>query len=276
NDNPTPNSPVWATGLRNTFGVAWHPTQPWLFSTENGDQVGDEVNRISVNSNLGWPLHEGSVGQSAYVDPLLTISPQPILTGMSFYSGDLYPNYAGDLFMCQWLQGEVRRLELNASGTAVLSNNAFSQHIHSFDIDSGPDGNLWILHGQSLQGGSEVGRYVHVSTPATTTEIAPVSGPALGGSVTIGVRAPANRLVVPWLSFSTFPTPVPTVFGILTVVPDVPLAAKSSGPNGSAYYGIPLPNVPSFVGTQLWSQSISLDVFTLSSQMSNVSETILR
>jgi glucose/arabinose dehydrogenase len=62
-------SPVWATGLRNSQGFAWHPVSGAMFATNEGADmrsdakggaVNDEVppehlNRIETGKNYGWP-----------------------------------------------------------------------------------------------------------------------------------------------------------------------------------------------------------------------------
>ncbi|MEZ0317563.1 MAG: sorbosone dehydrogenase family protein [Methylophilaceae bacterium] len=62
-------SPVWARGLRNSQGFAWHPQTGAMFATNNGSdmradtkggKVNDEIppehlNRIEPGKNYGWP-----------------------------------------------------------------------------------------------------------------------------------------------------------------------------------------------------------------------------
>jgi glucose/arabinose dehydrogenase len=52
---------VWARGLRNSVGLAFHPDTAELWGVDNGrDMLGDdlppeELNRITLNSDYGWP-----------------------------------------------------------------------------------------------------------------------------------------------------------------------------------------------------------------------------
>jgi len=62
-------SPVWASGLRNSEGFAWHPETHAMFATNNGsdmrsDKKGaaavddlppEHLNRIDAGANYGWP-----------------------------------------------------------------------------------------------------------------------------------------------------------------------------------------------------------------------------
>jgi aldose sugar dehydrogenase len=45
---------IWAYGIRNSFGLAVHPTTGELWETENGDDSWDEVNILSAGANSGW------------------------------------------------------------------------------------------------------------------------------------------------------------------------------------------------------------------------------
>ncbi|MCA9929038.1 MAG: PQQ-dependent sugar dehydrogenase, partial [Anaerolineales bacterium] len=56
-DNPFPDSPVYAYGIRNGFGLTWHPTLGLLYETENGVGCDDELNLILPGANYGWGVH---------------------------------------------------------------------------------------------------------------------------------------------------------------------------------------------------------------------------
>lgn len=45
---------VFAYGIRNSFGLAFHPTSGALWQTENGDDTFDEVNVFPPGANSGW------------------------------------------------------------------------------------------------------------------------------------------------------------------------------------------------------------------------------
>lgn len=274
-DNPTAGSPVWAMGLRNTYGIAWHPEQQWLLGCENGAPVADEINRLLPGGNYGWPHHEGIAGAIGFDDPLQAHSPQPVFTGCTFYGGSTYPAYRGDLFACYWLAGDVRRIELDASGTNIVSDTPFAQHAHSFDLDSGPDGNLWVLHG-TWSGGQEIGRYVSNSAPSPSLHSGPVSGPSLGGQLTLGVTGAPGQLTVPWVSFATYPNPVPTPIGPIRVMPEVGLSMQFLGADARSFTMLRLPNLPSLAGTDLHAQAVVLDIATVTFSTTNASTHTLR
>jgi glucose/arabinose dehydrogenase len=80
--NPIAGSPIYAWGLRNTYGLTVHP-EGWMYGTENGYLVGDELNRIVAGGNYGWPQYEGANMPGGFQAPLQTIAIQPVLTGLA-------------------------------------------------------------------------------------------------------------------------------------------------------------------------------------------------
>lgn len=275
-DNPIPGSPAYALGVRNSFGIASHQDTGWLFTSENGTMVGDEINRPTAGSNLGWPTYEGNTApvSSGFVNPLLTLTQQPVLTGLAVYSGDNYPGMRGDLFFCQWLDGTIRRLTLSANGNQILSNNLFADHGTSFDLQMGPDGNLWVLHGASLNGGNEIGRYVYTSTSLPDLHTMAISGPSLGGALTLGMTASNGDFLIPWLGLTLFQPAVPTIFGLLGTPADALLPMQLVVSDNRAYFGVPLANTPQFFGVPLYAQALRINPtatsFTVSSTVTHI------
>ncbi|HYI23129.1 MAG TPA: PQQ-dependent sugar dehydrogenase [Candidatus Limnocylindrales bacterium] len=45
---------IWAYGIRNSFGLRFHPDTGDLWQTENGDDSWDEINRFTAAANSGW------------------------------------------------------------------------------------------------------------------------------------------------------------------------------------------------------------------------------
>lgn len=106
-DNPFPESPVWAYGLRNTHGLTFRPTDGALFAADNGPtgewgqlqiRARDEVSIVEKGGNLGWPKAVGAPGDPRYVDPILAWIPANPPGDLIFYTGDLMPQLKGDLF----------------------------------------------------------------------------------------------------------------------------------------------------------------------------------
>jgi glucose/arabinose dehydrogenase len=110
---------IFARGLRNAVGLAWHPDTQELWATHNGrDWLGDDlppeeiVNVVVQGGDYGWPYCYGdrvSNPEPEYNDPercVDTISPAITDTahsaplGCAFYTGDQFPEeYRGDFFV---------------------------------------------------------------------------------------------------------------------------------------------------------------------------------
>lgn len=76
-DNPFPGSLVWAYGLRNVQGLAWHPGTGELWATMHGPsgdlglRAKDEVFVVQRGGNHGWPRVLGLTGRRGVVEPVL-------------------------------------------------------------------------------------------------------------------------------------------------------------------------------------------------------------
>jgi glucose/arabinose dehydrogenase len=122
---------IYASGLRNTIGFAWHPTTRQLWGMDHGsDWRGDdippeELNAIVQGTDYGWPYCYGD----RRVDPVIDDPPQgtkqqycamtsaPVLStqahnapiGFAFYTGASFPTeYQGDAFIA--MHGSWNRL----------------------------------------------------------------------------------------------------------------------------------------------------------------------
>ena len=129
-DNPFGDSPAWAIGLRNPFGLAIDPVGGEAFVTENGPESFDEINRIVAGGNYGWPVVSGPAGsgqseglEGRYVDPLLAFVEIIVPTGITFADpATARPSVAGDMFFGTYGNQTIYRVVLNERRTGVLEN----------------------------------------------------------------------------------------------------------------------------------------------------------
>jgi len=54
-DNPNPDSPIFAKGLRNPFGATWRKSDESLYITDNGPAYDDRIAKVEPGKNYGWP-----------------------------------------------------------------------------------------------------------------------------------------------------------------------------------------------------------------------------
>jgi glucose/arabinose dehydrogenase len=147
---------VWSWGHRNVQSGAIHPVTGKLWTVEHGARGGDEVNVPLAGRNYGWPVISYGVDYSGakigvgtakagMEQPVYYWDPSIAPSGMAFYTGDLFPEWKGNLFVGA-LRGEaLHRLVLD--GERVVGEEALLRDLGERirDVRSGPDGALWLL-----------------------------------------------------------------------------------------------------------------------------------
>lgn len=102
---------IYATGVRNPFGLAVRPANRKLYATDNGrddfgDAVPDELNLIVQHGRYGWPdcwgRHQGSKCGGT-VAPVALFPPHSSADGLAFYPGKGFGKaYTGDAFVAEF------------------------------------------------------------------------------------------------------------------------------------------------------------------------------
>lgn len=114
------DSEVYAHGVRNSVGSAWHPTTKKLwFSDNGGDHLGDDIPAEEINtvdlpgSHYGYPYIHGddyldpTFGKQQpeefdYVRPKVKIQAHSAALGIAFYTGTQFPEkYKNALFVAE-------------------------------------------------------------------------------------------------------------------------------------------------------------------------------
>ncbi|MGB5292080.1 MAG: PQQ-dependent sugar dehydrogenase [Lysobacterales bacterium] len=110
---------VYAKGVRNSVGLAFHPENGQLWFTDNGrDMLGDDLPADELNyapqagMHFGIPYcHQGDLldeefgkGKDCadYTPPVAKLAPHSAALGLAFYTGDMFPDdYKNRLFITQ-------------------------------------------------------------------------------------------------------------------------------------------------------------------------------
>ncbi len=149
-DNPWPDSAVFASGIRNGFGLAWHPESGKLYQSDNGHRCDDELNLIEAGGNYGWGLQP--FDRCPYPDdgaraPVFEWNPTIAPAGLLFYTGQVIPEWRGGLLVCSFNDLDLWLLRLSRNGRAVQSASVVSvpemEYSCRVDIEQGPDGWLY-------------------------------------------------------------------------------------------------------------------------------------
>ncbi len=148
---------VWSYGHRNPQGLTINPADGSLWEQEHGPMGGDEINVIAPGGNYGWPVvcfgvnYDGTpVGagkshQQGMVDPVWHWTPSIAPSGMTFYTGDLFPKWKGSLFNGALKFQLLSRLDIQ-DGKAVAEERLLQGlHERIRDVRQGPDGALYLL-----------------------------------------------------------------------------------------------------------------------------------
>ena len=161
--NPDYLPEIYSMGHRNQLGLAFHPETGDLWATENGPQGGDEANIIRPGVNYGWPLASYSreySGVRVTDTPWLAEFEQPEVlwwpsiapSGLTFYTGEHFPAWQGNLFVGSMMVGRMQRtghlerIVFNRRGEEIRREwllTELKQRIR--DVRQGPDGYLYVL-----------------------------------------------------------------------------------------------------------------------------------
>ena len=154
---------IYTLGHRTPESLVWHEPTKTIWESEMGPNGGDEINVIKAGGNYGWPLV--SLGRSyagpyqpegfeaeGMVAPVVNFVPSISTTGMTFYTGERFPAWKGNLFI-----GGVRYGEVPGTGRIqrIVFNTAMEETRRETlledkrwrirDIRQGPDGLLYVI-----------------------------------------------------------------------------------------------------------------------------------
>jgi glucose/arabinose dehydrogenase len=144
-DNPVPGSPVFASGFRNPFGLAFHPQTGLPYISENGEVGHDEVNRVVAGGNYGNPIAEGWAHDPRFLDPVWESGTGRVApTGAAFYTGTAMPEYTGDFFFCSYNTGDLTRIRLGGPKLDQIAQQEVLNRDCRLDVADAPDGSLYL------------------------------------------------------------------------------------------------------------------------------------
>lgn len=147
---------IYSYGHRNVQGVVYDPVNKRLIAHEHGPRGGDEVNVINPGVNYGWPKATYGIDYTgAQISPFKEFegTQQPAIywvpsiapSGMTFYDGNLFPQWKGSLLVGALKAQQVSRVVLKGN-KATEEEVLFKEVGERFrDIRTGPDGAVYLL-----------------------------------------------------------------------------------------------------------------------------------
>ncbi|NNE51413.1 MAG: PQQ-dependent sugar dehydrogenase [Sulfitobacter sp.] len=157
-DNPFVNTDgvlpeIWSYGHRNPQG-AGVDLRGNLWLSEHGARGGDEVNRVRKGANYGWPVisygrhYSGAkIGEGTskpgMEQPAHYWDPSMAPSGLLVYSGKLFPDWKGHIFVGSLKFNYIARLEGNP--LREVQQIETDETLRVRDIVEGPDGAIWFI-----------------------------------------------------------------------------------------------------------------------------------
>ena len=185
---------VFATGLRNSVGMAFHPTTGELWANNNDrDGLGDDlppehVNILKDGKWYGWPRcylpgkpnpEYSGADCSAVEPPAITVQAHSAPLGLVFYTGTTFPTeYRGDAFMTyhgSWDRTVPTGAKVVRVGVANGRPTAVQDFVTGWQLADGsrwgrpvgvlvlPDGSLLVSDDEEGVSGGDGGRVWRVS-----------------------------------------------------------------------------------------------------------------
>jgi glucose/arabinose dehydrogenase len=150
------NDTFFTYGNRNIQGMTRHPDTGEIWTHEHGPRGGDEVNVIQGGNDYGWPKVTYGIAYSGFpitdkttmdgvTDPLHYWDPSIAPSGMAFYTGDLFPDWRGDLFVGALKLQKLVRLRFDGHELVEEEDLLLNLGERIRDVRMGPDGALWLL-----------------------------------------------------------------------------------------------------------------------------------
>ena len=144
---------IWSYGHRNQQGAGLD-LDGTLWTSEHGARGGDEVNRIVRGANYGWPVISYGVHYSGerigegtskpgMEQPAYYWDPSIAPSGLMVYSGKLWPEWRGDIFVGSLKFDYIARLSGDPLKKQQQIRTAETERVR--DIVEAPDGSIWFV-----------------------------------------------------------------------------------------------------------------------------------
>lgn len=169
-DRATVSRETFAHGLKDPEGAAVHPETGELWVIDHGPQGGDEINIVRPRRDYGWPnvsygvqydarqpdgrtnvpVGNGRTSMQGVEEPIYFWVPSIAPSGMTFYTGDLFPDWKNNLFIGAMAGQHLVRLVLDGERVVAEERLLEDLGLRIREVREGPDGALYVFGGNSL------------------------------------------------------------------------------------------------------------------------------
>ena len=161
---------TYAHGFKDSEGGAINPATGELWVIDHGPQGGDEINIVRPGRDYGWPdisygrqydarqtngrknvpVGSGASSREGVEQPVYFWVPSIAPSGMLFYTGNVFPEWNGNLFVGALAGQHLVRLVLNGDRVVAEEKLLVDMKQRIRDVRQGPDGAIYVLAGNSL------------------------------------------------------------------------------------------------------------------------------
>ncbi|CAN5404994.1 PQQ-dependent sugar dehydrogenase [soil metagenome] len=147
---------IWSLGHRNVQGIAIAPDGR-VWTIEHGTRGGDEVNLDRAGLNYGWPdaaygaeysggaINAGATQKQGTEQPVYYWDPVIAPGGATFYSGAMFPGWAGDLLVAGLKEKHIARLVIRNDRVVGEERLLTDLGERVRDVAVGLDGAVWAI-----------------------------------------------------------------------------------------------------------------------------------
>lgn len=146
---------MFASGIRAAQGLALHPGTGDIWFSEHGSRQGDEINLLVAGANYGWPIrttgsfrdkdYRPSQLERTFTAPVWYWSHTVAPTGLCFYTGRVFPEWKGHLFVAGLSRGSLWRLKVSGRSVTNAEELFVEERIRLRNVKQGLDGHLYLL-----------------------------------------------------------------------------------------------------------------------------------
>jgi len=144
---------IWSYGHRNVAGLQFD-LDGQLWDLEHGPRGGDEINKVEVGHNYGWPVrsngddYDGDVipdhsADDGFTKPAIFWNPVIAPGDFVFYSGKQWPEWRNQALAAGMATMSIVRVSLDGDKGTEEARYKFDKRLR--DIVEAPDGSLYVI-----------------------------------------------------------------------------------------------------------------------------------
>lgn len=250
---------IYATGLRNTYRLARHPSTGDVFGGDNEwngppapPLVGDEINRIVAGADYGFPAFFGPPPTgSASIGPVVILPQHAAPTGIAFNPNTKISGYRSEAYVTLFTQGgsasliRVPILYGLVSGAPTGFAELFAAgFVNPIDVEFLPDGSALVADFTTKK--------IHRIFPKSDATMTIEAPPSVGTYCPVRLSSPSHPGSLVYMGASLAPLPA-VVFG-----PNLAVYLDVSSPVftlsltvGNPYFNFPIPGNLDASGTHM-------------------------